>query len=562
MAISALQRRRLEEQAKLQRQAQQSNKPPAVGSKRADGKVYSGQNYGYQSAGSHNKLKQDGKFKHGAQALDRVTQTVSRAIPQPIKDYAQGVVAEGARQQQVKDRLLNRAGIDTSKPDATQRTLQGISNKTNVDRRIVDTAAALAQSAISARALKVNKPSVAAPNRSVGAAAAPAPTRRELPRVNRPGTIKATRAKPSAPVQPAVSQPKAPTRQVNLGNIQRGPKKFTPGTRAQAVQRANSRALNTPGYQARRNNAIGIDARRTIRPNGDNTRTHDIAFSNSDQKLNARGRNDAYGSRRDIGETPKSKATERLRRSGLKDMMGRMLDINQFDTATASPTTQSRGILYNRASKGALSTRRGDRNARSTRVGPNMWINHEDGNKRVKFDPKSLTEALTKQTKTQATRVGRAVGGTSKKPALIERPKNTIRNPKAQATKAKPGTAARKRAKVRQISEARSWVAQQERRRARREANPPNGNTIRERQGVVRSNRRSRVSAAQRAFERSASIEANWNALFTRVRTAAEQAAARRFINQRVGGREVDRGGRRTWNGTHETRRLRTRGRQ
>jgi hypothetical protein len=372
--------------------------------------------------------------------------------------------------------------------------------------------------------------------------------------------VRANRSKPSAVTTSKTQKTKG--RKVNLGNIQRGAKKFTPGTRAQAVKRANSRALNTPGYQARRNNAIGIDARRTIRPNGDNTRTHDIAFSNSDQKLNARGRNDSYGSRRDIGEKPKSKATERLRRSGLKDMMGRMLDINQFDTVTASPTTQSRGILYNRASKGALSTRRGDRNARSTRVGPNMWINHEDGNKRVKFDPKSLTEALTKQTKTQATRVGRAAGGTSKKPALIERPKNTIRNPKAQATKAKPGTAARKRAKVRQISEARSWVAQQERRRARREANPPNGNTIRERQGVVRSNRRSRVSAAQRAFERSASLEANWNALFTRVRTAAEEAAARRFINQRVGGREVDRGGRRTWNGTHETRRLRTRGRQ
>ena len=1165
MATPQQQRRRLEEQRRKQRLARQSNKPPAIGTKRADGKVYSGQNYGYQSPASHSQLKNDGKFKTGAQSLDRVSQALSQYIPEPVKAYAQAVAASAARQQQAKDEIRQWAGIDTSKPDATQRALQGISDKTNLDRRIVDTGAALAQSAISARALKINKPSAApVANRSVGAAARPtaiAPATRQLPRVNRPGTVPARRAKP--PVQPAATQPKPPAsgrtvqlqgqrpkpqdrggrfseqnraaaalrrniregakpsndkvvgnkphhgsrelnnpavgvkteanwkhnpaggrgkrtevsfkdtrsdgyqqtqrksdtpfkkklrgavakdqlgrelrkqkpydtvhgsyeagpkatatnlntrqaqardrvigegytngvlkgkptgstgnrkfeatrysdgsfknikgervrlgntrgdlhrlanfpklrqnaqggrttarispakgqlrrsktpakpqstagkplggaskriafqntyhgtsardavsirangyrpsatgvygpgvytgnkkmaqqyassagaragdkgavlrhrvpkknqanvpfekpqqgqrvspqsglvqqrlrqgkttrvdygkgsqvtnltkgqadktlvkpngnirlskaqqakaksrserlshgsvsrseagyfkpgrrqvnqeqiaqnierqlkankngftvdprtgkkptrgtqvaidgkvlrdtspagirrfvarnkdllsrpdvkvggwtsersgkpvlelsrrvrnsaeakrlgkkfqqegvwdskagkyiptggtdqlrhtkgaqtkggsriggqtatsrlkvnrqgtvkkpvrattgktqgtkggnanlgnnrpRKANLGNIQRGAKKFTPATRAQAVERANRQNRGVRGKYAHKvNNAIGVESTKTTYTYSDGTRDHNIAFSNSSQKLAARGRDDLYGSRRDIGEKPKSKSTEKLRKAGLKDMMGRMLDVDQFDTVSAAPTTKSRGILYNRSSKGALGTRRGEGNVESVRVGPNMWINKEDGGKRVKFDPNSLKEPLTKQTKTQATRVGKAAGGTSKKPALIERPKNTVRNPKANDTKTRSAAAIRKRQEA-NLAKARAAKAEKA---ARRAARTPNSDTIRERQGVVRTTQRSRVSRDQRERTRASTAEQNWDNGVTRPRTQAEQAAIQRFTDQRAGGREVDRGGRRTWNGSNETRRLRIR---
>lgn len=341
-------------------------------------------------------------------------------------------------------------------------------------------------------------------------------------------------------------------RKVNLGKIQRGAKKFTPATRAQAVQRANSRVINVPGYQGRRNNAIGIQSHKTVRGTDNGGFTHDIAFSNSDQKLRTRGRRDPYGSRRDIGEKPKSKTTERLRKAGLKDMMGRMLDVNRGDSVTASPTTKSRGILYNRSSKGALGTRRGEGTVESVRAGPNMWINKEDGGKRVKFDPNSLKEPLTKQTKTQATRVGRAAGGTSKKPALIERPKNTVRNPKAKDTKTRSAAAIRKRQEA-NLAKARAAKAEKA---ARRAARTPNSNTIRERQGVVRTTQRSRVSRDQRERTRASTADQHWDNGMTRPR---DQAAIQRFTDQRAGGREVDRGGRRTWNGSNETRRLRIR---
>ena len=196
MATPQQQRRRLEEQRRKQRLTRQSNKPPAIGTKRADGKVYSGQNYDYQSPASHSQLKNDGKFKTGAQALDRL----GNAIPKPVRDVAAEV------QRRLSTGPIQPVNAGYTGPNNTDRVLQGASNKLNVDRRIVDTAAALAQSAISARALKISKPSAApVANRSVGAAARAdvagrtAPATRQLPRVNRPGTVPARRANTPKP---------------------------------------------------------------------------------------------------------------------------------------------------------------------------------------------------------------------------------------------------------------------------------------------------------------------------------------------------------------------------
>ena len=350
-------------------------------------------------------------------------------------------------------------------------------------------------------------------------------------KVNRQGTVK----RPSAVTAGKTQETQG--RKVNLGNIQRGAKNFTPGRRAQAVQRANSRVQRMGGNEFISNNAIGVSGSKIEqRPE-----TFDISFAHTSQKQRARGVNNPYASRRELGDTPKSKGGERLRSAGLKDQMGRLLNINPHEQIVATPTTGSRGALYGRATKGALAADKQSGRILSTRVGPDMWINNMRDGKRVKFNPNDLREPLKKLAASKATRVGRAAGGTSKKPALITgAPKNVIRDSKADraATKAKPGTAARKKAEA----------------KANR---TPNGNTIRERQGVVRSNQRSRVSADQRQRTRLSTVDENWDRSQNRQRTPAEQAAVRRFTNQDPNTR--DRGGRRTWNGRHETRRLRIR---
>ena len=61
---------------------------PKVGSSRSDGKVYAGQNYGYQSPSTFKKLATEGKFRVGTQALDRLTSSAGNAL----KKHAPGVV--------------------------------------------------------------------------------------------------------------------------------------------------------------------------------------------------------------------------------------------------------------------------------------------------------------------------------------------------------------------------------------------------------------------------------------------------------------------------------------
>ena len=44
---------------------------PNIGDKQKD-KYWSGENYGWQSKATHDKLKQEGKFRAGTQEIDRV----------------------------------------------------------------------------------------------------------------------------------------------------------------------------------------------------------------------------------------------------------------------------------------------------------------------------------------------------------------------------------------------------------------------------------------------------------------------------------------------------------
>ena len=587
--------------------------------------VWSG-NHGWQSPASHNKLKNEGAFRLGAQELNRLGNTfnnsqVGRTLNSGLNAARRATdKIPGIQQVDRLGRGVERIADKTPQGIAARGSgivNQQVSQRTNVDPRITAAATAAAGAAVRGATARPSTGSTArpttqpaprasapAPNRSVGAAARPAPTApttRQLPVVNRPGTVRARANTPAA--QPA-AQPTAPpstpgkplggqtqtarlrtsnpkgtvkapvratsgktqetkARTANLLGIQRGAKKFTPASRARAVQRANTRNKGGVTYSSRTNNAIGVSGSKGSSSHRDGTTGHNIAFGHSPQKQRIRGINDSYASRKEIQDRPKSKIKERLRKAGLKDMMGRMLDVDQFDTVTAQPTTKSRGILYNRASNGALGVRRGNANVESVRVGPNMWINTADGGKRVKFDPKDLREPLNKLTKTKATRVGRAAGGTSKKAALITgAPKNVIRDTVADRrdTKARvrQGQARREaEAKAKQEKLAALHARLRDNARASNRANginPRPGTDVRSRQGVVKTKTRSKVSNDQRQRVRRATEDANVNANMSRPRTAAEERAVQRFLSQDADTR--DRGGRRTWNGTKETLRI------
>ena len=151
---------------------------PRVGSTRSDGKVYAGQNYGYQSPKSFKQLAKEGKFRVGTQALDRLTSSAGNALnrlaPGVVRHF-QNVKADQERLAARQDRQIrNTAGnrvANAAQNNATGKTLDAVSKATNVDRRIVGAGAAAAQLAISSRALKGGAAKPQPQARSVGAAA-------------------------------------------------------------------------------------------------------------------------------------------------------------------------------------------------------------------------------------------------------------------------------------------------------------------------------------------------------------------------------------------------------
>jgi hypothetical protein len=258
---------------------------------------------------------------------------------------------------------------------------------------------------------------------------------------------------------PASKTQATPSRTVKLGPGIRGEKNFTPARRAQALQRANQRRVEHRegygGYSQTRitNHGAGVVGNRSSSPGPRGIQQNDIAFANSQMRGAAkqgRPQTDFYGSRSDLRLSKQSKVRDRIGKAALKDMMGKLLNIDNGGMITATPTTGSRGTMYARATKRAIGTPHGQRVA-STRVSDDRWINHADGNKSVQFNPSSLKEALQKIASSKATRVGRRAGGTSKTQARIGRmdgqtPNNAARRAKEAAKKAKAANA--KKAKL------------------------------------------------------------------------------------------------------------------
>jgi hypothetical protein len=186
--------------------------------------VWSGQNYGWQSPATHKKLADQGKFRVGTQALDRLASSANRALEKHapgVKKHFENVAADQQRSAQRQDKQIRQTAgnrvANAVQQDATGKVLDKASKATNVDRRIVGATAAAAQAAIGKAALKGGaKPNTqnvkisssgqvtTSPARSVGAAAKAdvagrtVPATKNLPKSARPtGTVKAGNAAPS-----------------------------------------------------------------------------------------------------------------------------------------------------------------------------------------------------------------------------------------------------------------------------------------------------------------------------------------------------------------------------
>lgn len=437
--------------------------------------VWSGQNYGYQSPATHNKLKDQGKFKTGAQALDRL----GNAIPKPVKDVAN----------EVKKRLANgpiqpvNAGYKGT--NATDRVLQSVSDKTNVDRRIVDGAATVAQAAISKAALKGGGAAKANPQpRSVGAAGRPAPTAPTTRRLHTPRTDGVVRPssstpKPAAPkpsltpaeaqrlktgVQGAATRQGVGTTKASVTRTQNLPKPqgkdgqrvFTPTNRAQVVQRSNARQARGAGYTADdgsnhrtistagmssksslvpRNAEWNSQARNTptnARPKRNNDITFKPAYSEGFDRASERG-----------GAVRRSRTANEIRSANIKDQLGHQLNRTRTgDHVTATPVndlnrrtgeyknTSARARYYQQQSGGALSSTKTkypdgfvSHNVNARRGSGNNWTNPANSkdvgngrkvNRPVKWDPNDLHGDLNKlASRTKQTLLGRRAGGNS-----------------------------------------------------------------------------------------------------------------------------------------------------
>ena len=111
---------------------------------------WSGDDYGWQSKASHDKLKKEGAFKIGAQTVRRLTNLVGDVMPEPVKKYARAVQEGTARNEQQLSESLRQTPAgrfvdDLRQQDATGDAVRVISDATNVDPRLIQGAAAIVE---------------------------------------------------------------------------------------------------------------------------------------------------------------------------------------------------------------------------------------------------------------------------------------------------------------------------------------------------------------------------------------------------------------------------------
>jgi hypothetical protein len=112
-------------------------------------KFWSGENYGWQSKEQHDKLKEEGKFKFGTQALDRIQSSAVNAIGgENLVKMAQGFSAVSEPLSKVLKFNPQLSGLYQAQENVgelTSQTSGAVSDALNVDKRITDTAAVAAE---------------------------------------------------------------------------------------------------------------------------------------------------------------------------------------------------------------------------------------------------------------------------------------------------------------------------------------------------------------------------------------------------------------------------------
>ena len=120
---------------------------PNIGDKQKD-KYWSGENYGWQSKATHDKLKQEGKFRAGTQEIDRVVSSgmnwATQNMPGVVSAVSSGLQAVGGAVTFTAQKIKESSPVGEavvkgvgSALDLYDQGVEFVSEKTNIDKRLV-----------------------------------------------------------------------------------------------------------------------------------------------------------------------------------------------------------------------------------------------------------------------------------------------------------------------------------------------------------------------------------------------------------------------------------------
>lgn len=130
---------------------------------------WSGQNYGWQSKGSFDKLMDEGQFRMGGIAAQRIGNSITEAIPQEVKDFATEKITDAAnaavdfyQDQDYETQQRINVGLNIANGVVTlaDQGLEFISEKTNTSRFITDELAMAALTGGGSAALRRATPAI------------------------------------------------------------------------------------------------------------------------------------------------------------------------------------------------------------------------------------------------------------------------------------------------------------------------------------------------------------------------------------------------------------------
>lgn len=131
--------------------------PYNIGDK-LNNKYWSGENYGWQSKATHEKLKEEGKFRLGTQAIDRVVSSgmdwATQNLPGVVGAVNTGLKTVGGvvnfTAEQLNKSATGRAVVSTvgTALETYDQALEAVSEATNIDKRVVGLTTDLAVGAV------------------------------------------------------------------------------------------------------------------------------------------------------------------------------------------------------------------------------------------------------------------------------------------------------------------------------------------------------------------------------------------------------------------------------